>query len=163
MDSLRYSVMDFNKENQFLLCLWNQRTLQTNTQTSTRAIYHPKKFHHVVCLLWKGKDWKSEIRPKFQEEFLHCSVFLQALPPVVPLFSFFHEKNVTSRKMWLSVFSSFAQGFNRRFHTYCIHSLGMVPTTFLLLLSGFIRKMWLLFSVCALIPSIQGEENALVG
>lgn len=62
MDSLRYYVVDFNKENQFWLCLQNQPTLHTNTQTSTRAIYHPQKFHHVVCLLLKEKGKELEVR-----------------------------------------------------------------------------------------------------
>lgn len=33
-----------------------------------------------------------------------------------------------------------SQGFIKRFHTYCIHSLGMVPPAFSLLLSGLLGK-----------------------
>ena len=93
----------------------------------------------------KVKEWKSEIRPIFHEELSRrCSEvffykhYLQ--------WRMLHPENVIK-----------SQGFIKCFHTYCIHSLGMVPTAFSLLLSGFIRKVWLLSSVCALIPSIQGE------
>ncbi len=84
-----------------VFCLWNQSRLHTNTQTSTGAIYHPRKFHHVVCLPCKekGKEWKPEMRPIFHEELLHrCSVVFFSNREHQFYFCFFHEKNVASRK-----------------------------------------------------------------
>lgn len=78
-------------------------------------------------------------------------------------FTCFSWKQYYLHKIIIKSFFSFAQGFSKCFHTYYIISLGTIPAAYSLLLSGFIRKMWLLFSVCALISSIQGNENALVG
>lgn len=49
-----------------------------------------------------------------------------------------------------------SRGFIKCFHTYCVRPL--VLTAFSLQLSGFIRKMRLLFSAWPIIPSIRGGK-----
>lgn len=151
----RYYVVDFNKENQFWLCLQNQPTLHTLIHRHQAGQYIIRRKKISSCCLFalkrkkKARNWKSEIRPIFHEELLHrCSVVFFYKRCLQFYLSFFHEKNVTSRKnvikSFVPLFFFFAQGFIKPFHTYCIQSLGMAPTAFSLLLSGFIRKMWLL-------------------
>lgn len=101
MDSFRYYVVDFKKENQFNLCLWNQPTLRTNTQTSVRATYHSPKFHHAVCLLWNEKGRIQKSGAYFTRNFRSVAFFYKHN---LQLYLFCSWKNVTSTQIWLNFF-----------------------------------------------------------
>lgn len=78
MDPLRYYVVDFNKENQFWLCLRNQphTTLLIHWHQPGQYIIRRNFIMLFVCLgeekKHKGEKWKLEIRATSREERCQC-------------------------------------------------------------------------------------------
>lgn len=103
VDSLRYCSVDFNKENQFWLCLWNQPTLNTHTRTSSRAIYHPQEFHQVLFAV-KGKKsaWNGSWKPS-PYSIRNCCAVAQLCISISITFSPFSCGECNIQKMWLNL------------------------------------------------------------
>lgn len=142
---------DFIKENQLRLCLWYQHTWQANTHIPTHGNISSGEISS--CLFALKRKWRGiKVRSQAHEELL-CGLWCLCWAlPAIPALLF------PPQKMWLDV-----KALSRAFIHIVYILLRMASAAFSLLLSAFIRKMWLLFSVCVLIPFIQWNENALVG
>lgn len=148
--------------NSGFVCRINPHHTLIHRHQPGQYIIHRNFIMLFVC--FEKKEAKKRIQKSGAYSTRNCCSVVFFYKHNLQLYLFFSWKNGTSTQIWLNLFFfSFAQWFIKCFHTYYIISLGTAPTAFSLPLSGFIRKMWLLFSICALISSIQGNENALVG